>query len=125
MLVAAGGLYGGYTLFVRDNRLVYEYNAYNEDRFIIEANGNLPTGDVEMQAVYDVNEDLTATVTLFVNGEQVGQGPVNRTHPGQYSLSETFDVGEDTGTPVSGSYTRDNAFSGNLDKVVVALKGDG
>ena len=60
--------------------------------------------------------------TLLVNGEQVGQGPVNRTHPGQFSLSETFDVGEDTGTPVSKNYTRDNAFSGNLDKVVVALQ---
>jgi arylsulfatase len=61
-------------------------------------------------------------VTLFVNGEQVGKGQVSRTLPGQFSLSETFDVGEDTGTPVSKNYTRDNAFSGKLDKVVVALK---
>jgi arylsulfatase len=68
------------------------------------------------------SEDKPATVTLFVNGEQVGQGAVNRTHPGQFSLSETFDVGEDTGTPVSKNYTRDNAFSGNLEKLVVALK---
>jgi arylsulfatase len=74
-----------------------------------------------LQAVYEVNEDKTATVTLFANGEQIGQGPVNRTHPGQFSISETFDVGEDTGTPVSKRYTRENAFSGRLDKVVVAL----
>jgi arylsulfatase len=108
-------------LYVADNRLVYEFNAYNEDRFLIESNASLPGGDVELKAVYDVNEDMTATVTLFVNGEQVGQGAVNRTHPGQYSLSETFDVGQDTGTPVSQSYTRDNAFTGTLDKLVVAL----
>jgi arylsulfatase len=75
-----------------------------------------------MKAVYAVNEDKTATVTLFVNGEQVGEGPVNRTHPGQFSLSETFDVGEDTGTPVSKNYTRENKFSGNLDKLVVSMK---
>jgi arylsulfatase len=61
-------------------------------------------------------------VTLFVNGEQVGQGAVDRTMPGQFSLSETFDVGEDTGTPVSRDYTRDNAFSGDLDRVVITLK---
>jgi arylsulfatase len=121
VLVAAGGLYGGYSLYVKDDRLVYEYNAFNEDRSIIESNGAIPEGEVELQAVYEVNEDKPATVTLFVNGEQVGQGPVSRTHPGQFSLSETFDVGEDTGTPVSKNYTRDNAFSGNLDKVVVAL----
>jgi len=121
VLVAAGGLYGGYSMYVADNRLVYEFNAYNEDRFLIESNARLPGGDVELKAVYDVNEDMTATVTLFVNGEQAGQGAVNRTHPGQYSLSETFDVGQDTGTPVSRSYTRDNAFTGTLDKLVVAL----
>jgi arylsulfatase len=74
-----------------------------------------------LKAVYKVNEDKTGTVTLFVNGEQVGQGQVSRTHPGQFSLSETFDVGEDTGTPVSKSYTRENMFSGNLDRVVVAM----
>jgi arylsulfatase len=101
---------------------VYEYNAYNEDRFLIRSNANLPRGEVELKAVYDVNEDMTASVTLFVNGEQAGQGPVDRTHPGQFSLSETFDVGVDTGTPVSKSYTRENTFSGNLDKVVVVLR---
>ncbi|MDM9632170.1 arylsulfatase [Robiginitalea aurantiaca] len=122
VLVAAGGLYGGYTLYVKDNRLVYEYNAYNEDRFTIRSNTTIPTGEVELKAVYDVNEDKTAVVTLYINGEQVGQGPVNRTHPGQYSLSETFDVGEDTGTPVSRNYTRENKFSGNLDRLVVTLK---
>ena len=122
VLVAAGGLYGGYTLYVKDNRLVYEYNAYNEDRFTIKSNTALPKGEVVLKAVYDVNEDKTAVVTLFVNGEQVGQGPVNRTHPGQYSLSETFDVGQDTGTPVSKHFTRENKFTGNLDRLVVTLK---
>ena len=122
VLVAAGGLYGGYTLYVKDNRLVYDYNAYNEDRFTIRSSTTLPEGEVELKAVYDVNEDKTAVVTLFVNGEQVGQGTVNRTHPGQYSLSETFDVGEDTGTPVSMNYSRDNKFTGNLDRLVVNLK---
>jgi arylsulfatase len=121
VLVAAGGLYGGYALFVDKGRLVYEYNAYNEDRFIIKSNIEIPKGKVELKAVYKANEDKTGTVTLFVNGEQAGQGPVNRTHPGQFSLSETFDVGEDTGTPVSKSYTRDNKFSGNLDRLVVQL----
>jgi arylsulfatase len=124
VLVAAGGLYGGYSLYVEDNRLVYEYNAYNEDRFLIRSDAELPEGEVELKAVYEVNQNKTGTVTLLVNGEQVGQGQVSRTHPGQFSLSETFDVGEDTGTPVSRSYTRENAFAGRLDKVVVALEQD-
>ena len=81
----------------------------NEDNkmctnFIIKSKDKLPQGEVELKAVYDVNEDKTAVVTLYVNGEEVGQGPVNRTHPGQYSLSETFDVGVDLGSPVALDY---------------------
>jgi len=38
-----------------------------------------------------------------------------------YSISETFDVGTDTGSPVSKEYNRDNEFSGNLEKVVVSF----
>jgi arylsulfatase len=122
VLVATGGIYGGYSMFVQDDRLVYEYNAFNEDRFIIKSNGALPEGEVELKVVYVANEDNTGLVTLYVNGKEAGQGSVDRIHRGTFSISETFDVGEDTGTPVSKSYTRDNAFSGRLDKVVVAMK---
>jgi arylsulfatase len=120
VLVCSGSMYGGYTFFVKDNRLVYEYNAFNEDYYKIRSDRILPVGEVELKAEYEA-EGLTGTVTLFINGEQVGQGEVSRTMPGTFSLSETFDVGEDTGTPVSRDYDRDNAFTGNLDRVVVKL----
>jgi arylsulfatase len=122
VLVCSGGLYGGYAFYVADGRLAYEYNAYNEDRFRIKAQEPLPAGDVELEAVYEAVGRQTGRVTLYVNGQQVAQGEVGRTMPGTFSLSETFDVGEDTGTPVSRDYTRDNAFGGDLDRVVVSLK---
>ena len=121
VLVCSGGLYGGYTLYVHDDRLVYEYNAFNEDRFQIRSNRELPTGEVTLRAAYDAHEDRTGTVTLYINGQQVGSGKVGRTMPGTFSLSETFDVGQDTGTPVSNDYTRDNEFSGTLDRVVINM----
>jgi arylsulfatase len=123
VLVCSGGLYGGYAFYVDDNRLAYEYNAYNEDRYQIKAVKTLPTGEVELKAEYEALGRQTGRVKLFVNGEQVGQGEVGRTMPGTFSLSETFDVGVDTGTTVSKDYTRDNAgFTGALDRVVVSLK---
>ena len=60
-------------------------------------------------------------MSLFVNGEQVGEGEIGRVVRGTYSLSETFDVGQDTGSPVSKDYDRDNVFSGNLDRVVIKI----
>ena len=122
VLVCSGSRYGGYTFYVVGNHLAYEYNAFNEDRFQIKANKPLPAGEVELKAVFEAGEKLTGKVTLYVNGEQVGQGKVGRTMPGTFSLSETFDVGQDTGTPVSRDYTRDNVFSGKLDRVVVSMK---
>jgi arylsulfatase len=81
----------------------------------------LPEGEVELKAKYEATGQ-TGTVTLYVNGEQVGRGQISRTMPGTFSLSETFDVGEDTGNPVSKAYTQDNVFSGKLDKVIVRLE---
>jgi arylsulfatase len=122
VLACSGGLYGGYTFYVVNNHLAYEYNAFNEDRFKIKSSKPLPDGEVELKAVYEATGKTTGTVTLFVNDEEVAQGEVGRTIPGTFSLSETFDVGDDTGTPVSKDYTRENAgFSGKLDRVVVSL----
>jgi arylsulfatase len=39
-----------------------------------------------------------------VDGSQVAQGPIARTVSIRFSLDETFDVGEDTGTPVVEHY---------------------
>jgi arylsulfatase A-like enzyme len=122
VLVATGGIYSGYALYVKDNRIVYQYNAYNEDLYTITATKPLPTGKVIIEAKYMASEDKkSATVILSVNGKEVGRGEVGRTVPGTYSLTETFDVGQDTGTPVSKDYDRDNEFTGTLDKVVFNL----
>ena len=43
-------------------------------------------------------------VTLFVDGEQVGEGRVEATVPMLFSADETTDVGSDTATPVSDDY---------------------
>ncbi len=62
-------------------------------------------------------------MTLFINGEQVGEGKIGRTVPGIYSLSETFDVAVDTGTPVSKDYTRTegNDLRDHVKKVIVQI----
>ena len=54
-------------------------------------------------------------VTLFVDGEQVGEGRVEATVPMLFSADETTDVGSDTATPVSDDYgPRDSEFTGRV-----------
>ena len=44
VLVATGGIYGGYTFFVKNNKLYYEYNAFNEVRYQVVSDISIPKG---------------------------------------------------------------------------------
>jgi arylsulfatase len=123
VLLATGGIYGGYTFFVKNDRLYYEYNAFNEDRYQVVSDTKIPTGNVELKAVYTANsKEMTGVVELFINGTSAGTVNVERIMMVVYSISECFDVGVDTGTSVSKEYDRENEFSGSLEKVVVSFK---
>ena len=62
---------------------------------------------------------------LYVDGEEVDEVEMPETHVSTFSLSETFDVGIDSGTPVSDKYPVKShyPYTGELDKVVVRLTG--
>src|SRR5215471_14265698 len=65
-----------------------------------------------------------ATGTLFVDGNQVAQGKIPQSTVVRFSLDETFDIGEDTGTPVIEDYVDKMpfAFTGELKKFVAILE---
>jgi hypothetical protein len=61
-----------------------------------------------------------ATVSLFVNDKRIGQGRMNVTQwTGKYSADETFDIGEDSGSPASEEYRAPSRFTGTIRKVVI------
>ena len=64
------------------------------------------------------------TAILRVDGKEVVQGQIPQTVQVRFSLDETFDVGEDTGTPVVEDYADKMpfAFSGTLRKLAVVLE---
>jgi hypothetical protein len=65
-----------------------------------------------------------AEVVLTVDGKDVARTTVKRTVPAAFSATETFDVGEDLGSPVSLDYFDRSPFQfdGNITKVDVHLK---
>jgi len=104
VIVACGGLNGGYTLFIADGKLHYDYNFFNAERYSI-VSPELPTGKVDIKFNFIKTGMLKGIGELWVNGKKVAEGAIEKTHPGTFSLSETFDVGVDNGTPVSKNYT--------------------
>jgi arylsulfatase len=92
------------------------------NRYKIASKSAIPTGKVkiEVETRYDNQERMApATVTLTVNGKQVGQGRIERSVPAGHTASETFDVGADLGSPVALDYY-DRApfkFNGKIEKI--------
>jgi hypothetical protein len=56
-----------------------------------------------------------------VDDRPVAEGLVDRTYAFHVSLHETFDIGEDTGTPVSEDYHVPFKFTGVLNCVLIRL----
>jgi hypothetical protein len=65
-----------------------------------------------------------ATCTLFVDGNPVAERRLPKTVAVRFSLDETFDVGEDAGTPVVEDYANKmpDRFTGTLKKIFVVLE---
>jgi arylsulfatase len=120
VIAAVGGMTGGFSLFIKDGRLVYDYN-YLDGVFYTLQSPPLPTGPTELKFNFIKTGDFAGTGELYVNGTKVAEGEMPKMHISTYSLAETFDVGRDTGTQVSRLYTDPFPFRGALDKVVVTL----
>ncbi|MEO8439107.1 MAG: arylsulfatase [Spartobacteria bacterium] len=123
VIVACGGINGGYTLFIADKKLHYEYNFLNTARYAV-VTPELPTGKVDLKFNFIKTGNFKGTGELYVNGKKVAEAEISQTVPSAFSLSESFDVGVDNGTPVSSNYKiRDHfPFTGELDKVTFTLK---
>ena len=60
------------------------------------------------------------TVSLFIDGQKVGEGRVEMTEPFAFSADETVDVGMEAGSPVSPDYgPSGNAFNGEVNWVEI------
>jgi arylsulfatase len=123
VLVAVGGMTGGFTMFIQDNKLIYDYNFLDGVHYIMESN-DLPEGTVDVKFNFIKTQDFGGKGELYVNGEKQAEAEMPQMHISTYSLAETFDVGRDTGTQVSKRYTNPFPYNGELDRVVINVTDD-
>jgi arylsulfatase len=124
IIVTQGGLSAGWSLMFQGGRPVFHYNRANVNHTAIAAKEPLAPG--KHTVVFDFTYDgggfgKGGNGTLSVDGKQVAQGRIDATMPFRFSFDETFDVGEDTGTPVCLDYDVPFTFNGKIEKVVVSL----
>jgi arylsulfatase A-like enzyme len=118
VLVAQGGAFGGFSLYLHEGRPAYCYNLFGLQRFKVYGSAPAPAGEhqVRMEFAYDGGGLAKGgTVTLFLDGDKVGEGRVDATEAMIFSGDETTDVGTDGGTPVSDDYgPKDSRFTGRV-----------
>ena len=125
VLLAQGGRFGGWSLYVKDGKPTYHYNFLGQRRFSVTADKPLAPGKATV--VFDFAYDgggpgKGGTGTLTVNGQKMGQGRIDVTQCCGFSATEGTDVGMNTGTPVSLDYTNPFRFNGTIAKVTIDLK---
>jgi len=121
VIAAVGGMTGGFTMFIQDGQLKFDYNFLDGVHYNLTS-GPLPTGSTELMFDFTKTGEFAGFGELYVNGELVDEVDMPQMHIATYSLAETFDVGLDTGTQVSRLYTDPFPFVGALDRVVILLR---
>jgi hypothetical protein len=95
VILAQGGRFGGWSLYVKDGRPSYTYNYLGLQRTTIAATDPLPAGKstIRSEFAYD-GEGLGkgGTGSLLVDGRQVATGQIERTQAFLFSIDETADV---------------------------------
>jgi arylsulfatase len=128
VIFAQGGEFGGWSLYVVEGTPRYCYNLFGLQRFKVEGTVPVPAGthQVRMEFAYDGGGLAKGgSVTLYVDGQEAGQGRVEATQPMMFSGDETADVGSDTASPVSDDYSGESsAFTGTVNWVQIDLGED-
>ncbi len=126
-IIAQGGRFGGWSLYVKNGVPAYDYNFLGLQRTTISAAKPLAAGKatIRFDFAYDGGGPGKGGMgTLFVNGEKVAEGRIAHTQAGIFSADETADVGIDLGTPVVetiGSEAK-SRFTGRIPKVTVEVR---
>jgi len=127
VILAQGGRFGGWSLYLKDGKLAYAYNWVGLERYTVAAPDPLPAGKatIKVDFVYDGGgRGKGATAALLVDGKQVAKGRIAKTNAFIFSLDEGADVGMDEDTPVTEAYQAGvkSRFTGKINKVTVEVK---
>ena len=129
VLATIGGNFGGWGLFLLNGKPQFVYALSNQPahKFRVASPQALGPGNhtVRVDFKYDGGGiGKGGTAVLQVDGKPVAEKKIPQTLMVRFSLDETFDVGEDTGSPVVEDFASQMpfTFTGTLKKFVVVLE---
>ncbi len=126
VIVALGGLVGGWSVYAKKGLLKYCYNFFGMTQSFVESTKALPDGRHQVRVDFAYDGDGPAkggTITLFLDDEAVGSGRIEQTQPAIFSADETCDIGTEYGSLVTRDYSQ-REFTGTVNWVELAIGED-
>jgi arylsulfatase A-like enzyme len=122
VLIAQGGSIGGWSLYVKDGKPRYCYNLLGINSFYVGSDTEVPAGTHQVRMEFDYEGPglgKGGTVTLYLDGNKIGEGNVAATAAAVFSADDTCDVGQENGALVAADYPVPNAFTGEVNWVEI------
>lgn len=114
VLISYGAATSGLVLYVKERRLVFDYNLYGSHHRLVSS-GEVPDGPCELSLVFR-RSGSRAVASLEIGGSRQGEVAI----PGVPRLisAQGMDVGRDPGSPVCDDYLAPFPFAGTIRRLV-------
>ena len=118
VLWATGNINSGMSIFIQNNRLVVDYNAF-DDHTIVESETEIPEGDSILTVTFRRGEGRAGSFELKVNDTPSGRADLPLYMRMVSSIGQS--IGSDHGSQVSTRYSGAFPFTGTLHEIVIQL----
>lgn len=125
VLVASGGRFGGWSFYLQNSRPVALYAGTQQPKDLVRIISSTPVPSGPAHITYRFTDQSEGawlghgTLSILLNGVEIAKGQVDRIMRVSAESTETFDIGEDTGSIVDPSDAGSTRFTGTIKKIVV------
>jgi arylsulfatase len=127
VILCQGGKFGGWALYMNEGKPAYTYNYFGLRSYTIQAPNSLNSENAEIKLDFEYDGGGTGKgglAKLYVDGNLVAEGRIEKTQPALFSADETADVGKDDATQVADKVFKtvnDSEFTGYVNKVTISI----
>ncbi|MCZ6535707.1 MAG: arylsulfatase, partial [Chloroflexi bacterium] len=126
ILMAAGGVTGGYAFYVKDKKLHYVHNYMGSHNYTVSSVEEVPEGKISLRYEFEVTippeiregKGAGGNAQLYIDGRLVGDAEFAMTTPIIFGL-EGLSCGYDFGDGVTEEYKAPFRFTGKISRVTV------
>ena len=122
VLLAHGSWFAGYSLYVKDRRLVYVHNHWAWPSTASARREDVPAGKAVLRFRFTRTGEHRGRGALYIGERLIGEGDIPHTVPAVIETSgEGLCCGYDSGLPVTPDYRAPFRFTGHIAQVVVEI----